>query len=340
MYNFQDDSEKVKQNSPGTEYVNRVLGGRARKTVNRLQSFLEQGYTFRDDGKKRKYFKVFDRSDFCKNRIDIAGNRVTITEYEKPVPRNLAHKETGSNRGKSANREKNQKDSARRAKSTFVDKVDSTFAFIDKKFPTLFDQGWRLRFLTLTYREPMEGRDRLAHDWEKFVKRVETYFVSAGLCSKAELKAIHYIAVPEIQKERERKTGKRVWHLHVLIFSPYLSIREIYKVWGFGGLLPKKVDLDKIKSLGGYLAKYMDKDFHESVFNKKRFFSSRNVRLYKVRIMENVEHVKNILAMFKRYAVDEKPFYYKSEWFGMISGCVLVLARTEEVYQFLKLWTG
>jgi hypothetical protein len=325
MFNFQDDTENVKVNS-GTEYVNRVLGGRVRKSIARIESFLEQGGTFRDFG--------------YRNKIEIIGNRIESTEYEILVRQNFEGHDTSKNRGKSEHREENREDSARKAKKNFVNKVDSTFAFIDKKFPKLFDQGWRLRFLTLTYKEEMEDRDRLAADWEKFEKRVKTYFVSKGLCTKEEVDNIHYIAVPEIQKEREKKTGKRVWHIHTLIFSPYTSLRDIYRIWHFGSVKIKRVDLDKVKTLGGYLAKYMDKDFDESNFNKKRFFSSRNVRLSKIRIMENVEKVKNILSMFRRYAVEEKPFLYQSEWFGMVSGCMLLLARTDEVYQFLKFWTG
>ena len=325
MYNFQDDTENVKVNS-GTEYVSRVLGGRVRKTVARLESFLEQGGTFRDSS--------------YKNKIEIIGNRIEGTEYEIPVRQNFEGHDTSKNRGKSEHREENREDSARKAKKNFVNKVDSTFAFIDKKFTKLFDQGWRLRFLTLTYKEEMEDRNRLAADWEKFEKRVKTYFVSKGLCTKEEVDNIHYIAVPEIQKEREQKTGKRVWHLHALIFSPYTSLRDIYRLWHFGSVKIKRVDLDKVKTLGGYLAKYMDKDFDESSFNKKRFFCSRNVRLYKIRCMENVKNLQAVMKMFARYAVEEKPFMYQSEELGLITGCVLLLVRTDEVFQFLKFWTG
>lgn len=326
MYNFQDDTENVKGNSPGTEYVNRVLGGRVRKFVTRLSSFLEQGRTFRDSA--------------YKNKIEIIGNRVESFESEIPVRQNFQGNDTSKNRGKSEHSEEIRKASARRAKKTFIDKVDSTFAFIDKKFPKLIAKGWRLRFLTLTYKEEMEDRDRLAHDWEKFTKRVETYFVAQGLCTKAELKDIHYIAIAEEQKEREQRTGKKVWHLHALIFSPYTSLREIYHVWGFGSIKLIKRDLDKIKSLGGYLTKYMSKDFDEGTFNKKRFFSSRNVRVYKIRFIQNVKNIQNIMSMFARYAVESKPFMYTSEHLGVVSGCVLLLARTDEVFQFLKYWTG
>jgi hypothetical protein len=325
MYSLQDDIEDVKKNSC-EPFLFRTLSATQRMLLNGLFTFLEQGNTFRDCS--------------YKNKIEIIGNRIESTEYQLPVHHGYEGKDTSKNRGKSENSEECRKKSARRAKGNFVNKVDSTFAFVDKKFPQLFTKGWRLRFLTLTYKEEMENRSQLAQDWAKFEKRVKTYFITQGLCSELELQDIHYIAVPEIQKQREQKTGKRVWHLHILIFSPYLSVREIYKVWGFGGLLPKKVNLDQVKTLGGYLAKYMDKDFEEGAFNKKRFFSSRNVRVYKIRFAENVKHLQNILSMFARYAVETKPFTYLSDHLGIISGCVLLLARTDEVYQFLKFWTG
>lgn len=288
--------------------------------------YLKQGDTFRDSG--------------YRNKIEIVGNRITGTEYEIPVREHFQGKDTSQNRGKSENTEENRKRATRRARMQFVDKVDSTFSFIDRKFPKLYENGWRVRFLTLTYREEMEDRERLAEDWGKFEKRVKDYFVKQGLCAEGELKQIHYVAVPEIQKQRERRTGKRVWHIHILIFSPYLSLRDIYKVWRYGGIKPKMVDLDKIKSLGGYLAKYMDKDFEEGSFNKKRFFTSRNVKVYKIRWLQNVPNLQEILSSFRKYAVEEKPFSYLSEHLGIISGCVLLLSRTEEVYRFLQFLTG
>ena len=326
MYNFSDDSLNVKEISSREKYPLRVLSSEQLYLLRGLFSFLEQGNTFRDSG--------------YKNKIDIIGNRIVSTEYEIPVYENFKGKDTSKNRGKSENTEECRKKAARRAKTQFVDKVDSTFAFIAKKFPKLYDSGWRLRFLTLTYREEMEDRSQLANDWAKFEKRVKTYFVNKGLCSEEELKHIHYVAVPEIQKERERKTGKRVWHIHVLIFSPYTSLSEIYRVWRHGGIKPKMVDLDKIKSLGGYLAKYMDKDFEEGSFNKKRFFTSRNVKLHKVRWGQNIPNMKDVLSSFMKYAIESKPFAYKSEHLGIITGCVLLLARTDEVFRFLQFLTG
>ncbi len=340
MYHFQDDTENVKGNSPPDRVPFQPLTPRKRAWVRGFLSFLEQGRTFRDKNGKRKIDLVSNPSCFYKNKIEIIGNRIEGTEYEIPVCQNFQGNDTSKNRGKSEHTEENRKKAARRAKQALIDKVDSTFAFIDKKYPHLFKKGWRVRHLILTYKEEMECRTRLAADWEKAEKRFKTYFVSKGLCTEEALKDIHYVVTAEIQKEREQKTGKKVWHLHVIIFSPYTSLRDIYRVWGFGSVKIKKRDLSDVSSLGLYLAKYMSKDFDEGTFNKKRFFCSRNVRLYKIRFMENARKLQDVMNMFARYAVEEKPFIYQSEWLGVVSGCVLLLARTDEVYQFLKFWTG
>lgn len=99
---------------------------------------------------------------------------------------------------------------------------------------------------------------------------------------------------------------------------------------------PSLVKQEKVKALGGYLTKYMEKDFDQTPFDKKRFFTSRNVKLHKIRYCQNVSNLEEILSSFRKYAIEEKPFGYKSEHHGLVIGTVLYLKRTDVVYRMLQ----
>jgi hypothetical protein len=101
-------------------------------------------------------------------------------------------------------------------------------------------------------------------DVHKFIKRLEY---------RLKLKA-HYVAVPEIQQERLKKYGVKVWHMHVYFFGlPYIPNTDLRKIWKRGFVRINAIDSDS--NVGSYVSKYMREDF-EAFQEKgmKRFYCS------------------------------------------------------------------
>lgn len=107
----------------------------------------------------------------------------------------------------------------------------------------------RLRWLTLTYAENMQDKDRLYSDFQKFNQRL-----------RRRVGEYEYIAAAEPQ-------GRGSWHLHVLlIFSdvaPFLKNDLIAELWQQGFVNVKAVS--DVSNVGAYLSAYMsDVEYYPS----------------------------------------------------------------------------
>lgn len=121
----------------------------------------------------------------------------------------------------------------------------------------------RLKFVTLTFKDEIEDIDVANYHFKKFRQRV-SYKIGKNL---------QYIAVPEIQEKRAKRTGKKVWHYHLLTFNlPYLPHRDLVKQWGNRSEIQEvRKELNSVK----YLTKYLSKSYREPTLKyKKRYYQA------------------------------------------------------------------
>jgi len=120
-------------------------------------------------------------------------------------------------------------------------------------------------FATLTFKENIEDLKLANNIFKNFLKRLN-YKLDTSL---------RYICVPEIQYERQQKYGVAVWHFHVVFFNlPFLPFWEFQETWGQGWT--RIEGIDEIRSMGAYLAKYLQKSLMErKLFGRKAYFTSR-----------------------------------------------------------------
>ncbi len=127
---------------------------------------------------------------------------------------------------------------------------------------------------TLTYKNDVTNRETALNDFEKFIKRL----------SYKQGRKIPYVAVTEVQKKREEKTGKAVLHFHMAT-NKYIDFKEMTAIWGHGYVYystyanGKKISGDK-SSVASYLSKYLKKDMEENPENegKKMYLNSQGLR--------------------------------------------------------------
>jgi hypothetical protein len=125
--------------------------------------------------------------------------------------------------------------------------------------------------LTLTFREDLVDLGlawKALGKWFRMVKRLMPDFA--------------YVAVPEIQKERAERTGKKVWHFHLAVrgFRNVNVLRHCWRrVVGEGN-----VDIGrgngrpwKRAVLARYLCKYMSKGFDLGETYRKRYSSAGTI---------------------------------------------------------------
>jgi hypothetical protein len=123
------------------------------------------------------------------------------------------------------------------------------------------------KFVTLTYAEEVEDLDRARSDYVRFVKRLE-YRLKIN---------VRYVAVPQIHRERELKTGKKVIHYHVYFFGlPFIAKDDLGAIWGQGFIRINAID--SVQNVGSYVTNYMDKDFMDEEFiGRRRYYCSRGL---------------------------------------------------------------
>lgn len=151
------------------------------------------------------------------------------------------------------------------------------------------DRPERCRFITLTYVENMRDREKLYHDFERFIKRFNYYLQKEGQSQP------EYIAVAEPQ-------ARGAWHLHVILVfpkrAPFIPNEILLKKWGHGFVHIRSVD--NVDNVGAYLCAYLadleipegDNDYNELVSQafsivehevggqKKRFIKGGRLNLY------------------------------------------------------------
>ncbi len=124
------------------------------------------------------------------------------------------------------------------------------------------------RMLTLTYRENMRDRSRLARDWKEFVRRLRRW--NPGF---------QYVATHERQK-------RGAWHMHVAICGR-MNYRLVRSIWrSVVGVDNGNVDVrNPFKEralrhkLAGYMSKYIAKNAHEGAKGERRMWCSEGIAI-------------------------------------------------------------
>jgi len=208
--------------------------------------------------KKVQFQKLFDANTHLSRAYFIHGvkygNWIDIRQYKKVKVtfngnnRNNTKRTTGTKRSYSLNRARVR-----------IYRLIHANCFQHGRYQPIFT--------TYTFAEQCTEIDRVNAMFKLFVKRLEYYTQ----------KKLQYLCVPEIQKEREKKEGKGVWHFHVIWFNlPWIDYKKHEDIWGLGWSQIEAVR--SIRDIGSYVAKYLSKDIFESrLYGKKTFYTSRNL---------------------------------------------------------------
>jgi len=158
------------------------------------------------------------------------------------------------------------------------------------------------KFYTLTFcdeEENLSKANKLFNDFCKRWRRKHPF--------------VKYLAVPEIQKKRFEKTGKKVVHYHLLCDMKYLPSKHLETMWGNGFVKLRR--LRDRRNLPYYLTKYLNKEeFVDIFFNKKRFFHSENIKIPLVLLNELADAVFDFVS--RRFSL-----VYQSVYETMVGPC-------------------
>lgn len=192
-------------------------------------------------------------------RLVISGNHFEHTTYEKPYFFNFPP--TGEERQhslRSDNLQLRRKDSIWRARQRIKRLTQAN----ENQY------GQRMKFITYTFRDEVTDLREARIWWEMYVRKLRSQFGS-----------LRYLGVAEIQKKRFERTGKKVWHFHVLFFNlPFIyGAKDLHgRLWDRGFV--KIITIDHVKNVGLYVSKYLRKDLQErELVGEKSFFTSQNL---------------------------------------------------------------
>jgi hypothetical protein len=257
-----------------------------------------------------------------KNKVITSGNMIEIIRYEKLIKTGDDRKQKKSEtpdwiieemKGvkEKESEESIQKRNGKRARMNLMRLAEANARHQWKDHE---GKHARLKFMTLTYKANVTDLEKANKDFEKFTKRL-TYHVSGE--KKAFLK---YLAVVEFQE-------RGAIHYHVLFFNlPYIDVKEIAKVWGFGDGEKGGVKINECKNvdnIGAYLIKYMGKTMDQADAktrrdkDKKRYFSSRGLIKPEVKYYRNEEELAQLEAELARHEV--YAFTSENDYLGTVN---------------------
>ena len=242
------------------------------------------------------------------------NGKTKMREYAQPmmIPKKSKTRNEGTGKKK---REfgKIKRNSLARTRETLIELVENNEdAFVS--------------FITLTYKEDVEDIDRAYKDLGNYLK-----------ASKREMKKqkqeLFYIAVPEIQNKRAKRTGKYVIHFHLITNIPIDSnlipkrpkktiegpdhkgttTIEHYdlKGWkqGFSFALP--IIHQGEFELSKYLLKYLYKDLDDRFYGRQKILHSNNLKVPEFEYYNEKEDVEGIK---KRNAQNLKEVFSMADW--------------------------
>lgn len=163
-------------------------------------------------------------------------------------------------------------------------------------------KDWKT-FITLTYEDNQTNIDIAKNDFRYFIDKVQRVY-----------KEFKYICIPEFQK-------RGAVHFHLLTNIDINNEKLIYiqadnkkfkhiKYWNKGFT---KVDIleNDIKKIIGYISKYMTKDIDDRLYNRHRYYYSRNLNKPKINYLDlsNEKHQEFYCEILK-----DKKLIYENDY--------------------------
>lgn len=238
-----------------------------------------------------KAVNYVERVKVCGKIVDYYRYGKPVFTTEKPFKRlmvSLPHEKTAEEK------QKVMIDSGRRARNMVRDLCNCNADELTK-------------FVTLTFADNVQDIELANYEFNKFIKRLKTYLVSAGA------PALKYLAVIEFQK-------RGAIHYHVLINTPYIPNAVLNKIWSFGFVRINSID--KVDNVGAYVSKYMGKDLqNDNLQGKKRYFRSRNLKTPV--IVTKSSDIGKVLSSIDN-VVRQAEYEYESQYYGVVKHVQLI----------------
>lgn len=176
-------------------------------------------------------------------------------------------------------------------------------------------------FATFTFKEDVKEIKTANGIFTCFIKRLNYEF--------AEYDNLKYTVITEFQ-DRNRDG---VIHYHAIFFNlPFIESDKLAEIWGQGFVKLNKID--RVKNIGGYVTKYMSKNFDDNRLDgHKRYFSSRG--LLRPRKINNQLVARQIMAELPENKIVEAS-EFTSKYNGKVEYKRYKLDRcltTEEIFR-------
>lgn len=167
--------------------------------------------------------------------------------------------------------------------------------------------GYKSVFSTLTFKQPITNLATANRHFKYFITKIKKFQPN-----------IKYLAVPEVQHKRQQRTGKAVWHFHIIFFNlPYIDKHKYEKLWGHGstniGIADHKGK--EISNISSYLSKYLTKDTQERLLYGQRSYSCsrgliRPIHSFGFETIENIQNSSRIKILVKGYVNSERSYSF------------------------------
>jgi hypothetical protein len=227
----------------------------------------------------------FDLENDYNDKITITGNLVRHHHYEKPISKLVKVRENYTQ-----NKE-NQRTtrSLYRTRCNLVDTINTNLTPYTK-------------FITLTYAENMENRDKASYDLKQFTKRFKRHYGYN----------LPYIGLLEKQK-------RGALHFHLVVFlEQFIPYETLNNLWKHGYTDIKKVANGDI---GRYIAKYLTKGHLQGITDTAEKILYRSKGLKKPLVLRG----KNAISYLNKLTGEVKyASTYKSDYNGEIRMTELV----------------
>jgi len=163
----------------------------------------------------------------------------------------------------------------------------------------------RTTFLTLTFKEDQTDYNAAYNELKKFFKRLSYHYGN----KEKHGQNFAYVVVPEQQLKRGARTGKYVWHFHLMLFDvPFLPAKEVKKIWG-NGFIKLNAVFGNPEHAGNYMMKYFVKSF-SNVEYRRRYSCSQNLKKSYVTTSEWLDDNLRLLYNFETVYENSDGFFY------------------------------
>lgn len=174
-------------------------------------------------------------------------------------------------------------------------------------------EDWK-SFITLTFEENITEVKKAWKKLHSFITIVQRNFPNFKYLCVPEFQkrgAVHYHLLTNIPCDSEMVPKRQLKRLYNPNIKDYKEL-EYYdiKYWnnGFSSAEPLENDAKKVV---GYISKYMTKDIDNRLFNHRRYFYSRNVKIPKVSYIDTGNN-KDYEYLIKK--IQDKELIYQNEY--------------------------